>query len=85
MRSPFAVGSGTRSFGGDRVRAGEKIGQRALAQRLWHVVPAKFMLPGPVPVESQRDLAVLQAFLGPLRFEVKGYVAQVSEDSTGGA
>ena len=38
------------------------------------------MLPGPVPVESQHNLAVLQACLGPRRFKVKGYVAQVSDE-----
>lgn len=34
----------------------------------------------PVLVKSQRDLAGFQARLGPWRFEVKGYVARVSDE-----
>ena len=37
------------------------------------------MFPRPVLVESQRRTALPQAALGPFRFEVKRYIAQVSD------
>ena len=51
-----------------------------LAQQLLDAVPPKFTLAGSVLVESQRDLAVLQALFSAWCREVKGYVTHVSDE-----